>query len=108
MQFKVFAIVAAAGSFAVAMPSPQASCTSSLCATTETGFTAPQPIVLGEFVECCAGTTCVTTTSETFEIAGFVVEVATGVRFLLTATRRYHTYDVVSLDLLWMSGLYEG
>ena len=80
MQFTALATtVALATGMALAIPSPQ-SCTSALCATIETGFTAPQPVVLGEFVECCSGTTCTTTTSETFTIAGFTVEFATGVR----------------------------
>lgn len=97
MQFSVLAIVAAAVSFVAAVPSPQAGCTSSLCATIETGFTAPQPVVLGEFVECCAGTTCTTTTSETFQIAGFTVELAIGVRTYRIAT----SHELTLHEDLW-------
>lgn len=94
MQYTILAVVAAAAGFAAAMPSPQAAtCTSALCASLESAFTAPQPVLLKEFVDCCAGTTCVTAATEMFEVAGFNVFLSTGVRLLSNiASPHWHTY----------------
>ena len=60
-------IVATAASLAFANPMPQ-TCTATLCAETQIQDDVPQPVINRFFASCCAGTTCVFTSTASIDL----------------------------------------